>query len=253
MNKLVELYHISDDIQNSKSFIQNGALPIGKAIGGQTGGFFCFANSHCLNGYIRHKETHLRNFKNDGGLIVNVEVPLDTVKYPNWQFDVANTFCMGDLIVDWDKFIKDMGSFPVQYANGEIKEIVFYGTYYDTEDELYLCFYNKKTKQKFEMSPNGGYGQSSFICQALIDTLCQKSPEFLADYNRCLQHHIKNKGGDAIKYTGHTPLPVSAITQFTVNGRGEMLTNRQIYPNAKFIDKHQNCQNRPQQYQNQHT
>ncbi len=239
----VEFFHVARNVGTAVSFKHDGAMPIGKGVGGQSDGFYCSTNLQSAKGIIRFISKGVQIIDDDGiyeliepfspkgGLLVSVRVPLEDIKYPVWQIDTETNSVLENLIAAHSDVAIGVGEFSFMNVPGKKETIRLLrqsGTnkfYFEAKYQNYLVTLDLKEPDLGNNNSNG----SGFI-QALIDAMCQQSQKFLQEYNRLLRRcAINHKEHTAIKYTGKKSLPVSGLIWIKPDKEGNF-TQKQLYP-----------------------
>ena len=224
-NDTITFYHASANLQDSESFIKEGAKPIGKGKGGQTDGFFAWTQAVGI--FYR-----LLLFNIDKGLVVRVQEKKGNITYPVWQLDTESDMgCLFKDIMDYTPFFEkhahdlnipvpdgaDAGTEMVKITSMHLlkKEFAYYhqnnvilkGITRENEKVYYnLPLYHSQVGKNFM----GGAEETGFR-QIFVDYLCQNCPGYQEKYNQHMHKCIVGDMAHAIKYTAEKPLPVYAI------------------------------------------
>ncbi|MBR5130880.1 MAG: hypothetical protein IKV03_06645 [Alphaproteobacteria bacterium] len=223
-DNVISFYHISQNLSDLESFIKNGAQAIGKGVGGQTDGFYCWTKKE---GFF----SRLFALKKNEGLLITVKENKQNFTYPLWQLDTEGN--MGGLFKNIQTYVpfleknannlniktqndllSDMQTITsMQYSRDTLPHyyqdnIIFKGISKDGEKtQKTIPVYNSDPDKQYWC---GGIYSAGFR-QILVDYLCQNHPQFKEEYNRhmlnCLQDTNKNI---AIKYTGTSPLKIDS-------------------------------------------
>ena len=201
------LWHTANNSDSLKSFLDKGALPVGKGEGGQTDGFYAWnkkeaATSHFQN--FLHKESA------GEGLLVGVAVDPSEITYPRWQFDLELSRELNPLFFKYKDQIGQIQN--LEYMEDGKKKTIssMRPTFRATEDNCVIQF--KENHRLFSLAvgqDNGIRGVNVF--QALVDTMCE-NPEFRQDYDKLLRDSLQKSERLAIKYCGKEALPVAEVS-----------------------------------------
>lgn len=226
----VSFYHFSAHSEAKESFIKEGAQPIGKGLGGQTDGFYCWTKETGI--FLR-----LFHLKTPEGLIVCVNENKKNIKYPTWQLDTEGS--MNGLfhnLEKYDSFLKENAhhlninvSEDVKTNLKTITDIQFKREYYTDNYCNYAVFkgLDQEGNKTYETIPlyhsnldkeewDGGINTAG-LRQILVDYLCQNNPDFQNQYNDHLLKTLEHRSSQAIKHTAAKALPVHNIQKITVS------------------------------------
>ena len=199
----ITFWHISDNPEALKSFLNNGAQAIGKGYGGQTTGFYVWNRKE-------NAVSHLTDFLGEGkaieGLLIGVTLDKDKLTYPNWQFDVEQAKKLNSLFFKYKESISEIKNLDYIDDDGT-KRIIdsIKISRFATEQKCNLIFKSSFSRTNMSIG-DSGIRVAEF--QALIDTLC-KNPKFREDYNKLLQESATTSKRLALKYCGKEHLPVN--------------------------------------------
>ncbi len=228
----VTLWHTTNDADTLKSFLDEGAKPIGTGQGGQTGGFFVWSKKKEA---VSHFTDYLSEGTTGDGLIIGTEVSKKELVYPNWQFDLELAAALNPVLFKYKDQITDIKN--LEYLEDGGKKIIpaFTTLGYTRKDNCAL--------RRVERVVNGislgkkleGPGDSGIvnvnIWQAIIDKMCE-NPDFRKDYNKCLQaaasHPSKNF---ALKYCGEKPLQIDEVFHIQKDETGKV-TETPLYTSS---------------------
>jgi len=223
----VEFYHVSDDVNSMNDFLNNGARTIGKGVGGQETGFYVWPTRKQAETHITFKDTYGRNkdfyrsdFSQNGGLLVGVRVPKQSIQYPDWQIDYEGTEILIPLFAKYQDDILNTKLFTVQTDDG-IKHCSIVGSNPHEEPGRSFKYrsLNSNDAGFFFLLSDGGTIYTPYI-QGLCDALCKRNPEFQKDYNILLKK-VSHSGKAALKYTGEEPLSVSYLSLIKGDQKGK--------------------------------
>ncbi len=217
----ITLWHTSRDVDVLKSFLDEGAKPTGKGLGGQKSGFYVWSKKRSA---ISHFTDALYEDVSGEGLIIGTKVKKSEIMYPNWQFDIELAAVLNPLLfkyINQITKIKDL----VYLENGEkriIPQIATVTTTSKEECNLQCIKANGKPGYFLDGPHTGGDTYHLNVWQALIDELC-KNADFCKDYNRYLQvaatHPTKSF---ALKYCGKEPLPIDEVSHIQKDAEGNV-------------------------------
>ena len=203
----VVLWHLSSDRQALKSFLDNGAKPIGIGQGGQTGGFFVW---NTKENALSHFKDFLFKDKAAEALLIGVCVDKKAVAYPVWQFDLEIAKALNSLFFKYKDQIQSIKNLSYRDAQGELKTIAaIKPTIHMTEKECAFQF--KENHRVFSLAVGNDNGLRGVdIFQAIVDTMC-RNPIFKKDYDALLLRSITTADRVAVKYCGQKALPVDEV------------------------------------------
>jgi len=237
----VSFYHFSSNLEAKDSFIKEGAKPIGKGVGGQTDGFYCWTKECGIFSRLFHLNT-------SEGLIVCVKENKKNIKYPDWQLDTEGS--MNGLFHNFEKYdsflkenahhlnihVPDEASPKLRIITGIrfrqdnyeydcYKSAIFEGLSQDgckiqTQIPLY---HSNLDKDRWD----GGI-YTAGLRQILVDYLCQNNPHFQKQYNEHLLKTLEHHSSHAIKHTTNKELPVHSIQKITLSDNLD-ITRKTIY------------------------
>ncbi len=241
MTKEVESYHVGNDVKSAVSFLRDGILPAGKGVGGQSSGFYAFAS-------LEQAQKHIKFKKNDdyaprGGLLVTARVPLKDIQYPNWQFDLEASPCLMELAYKWRDEIVGLGEFSCADENGKMgRFLVRKVTDYDSFSVKVFPEKPGEWTTFVGLSTEGDDVSYRYVLQHIFDTMCERYPACVQEYNEMLKAVALNPGySGAFKYTGKEPLRPSRLHWLNV-GNGGAFIQRQIYPSRRTMSEPEKAQ-----------
>lgn len=248
----VFFYHFSQNMSDLDSFIKNGAQPIGKGVGGQTDGFYCWTKE---NGFL----SRLLTLNKSEGLLITIKEHKVNLSYPLWQLDTEGD--MGGLFKNTQAYapfleknaqnlnikmpdnvsshlqtITGMHYNRIPDSNGYQDEVIFTGISKTGEREKHIVpvYHSNPNKNGW----HGGFGTAG-LRQILVDYLCQNHPQFKEEYNKHMLNCIQNNKGklaEAIKYTGQAPLKIFSAKEVGFD-KNNQLFEKKLYsaPNNQKI------------------
>lgn len=237
----VSFYHFSARSEAKESFIKEGAKPIGKGVGGQTDGFYCWTKEAGIFSRLFH-------LKESEGLIVCVHENKKNITYPMWQLDTEGS--MNGLFHNFEKydsFLKENAhhlninvSEDVKTNLKTITDIQFKRERYAYSHCDYAVFkgLDQAGSKTYQMIPlyhsnldkegwDGGINTAG-LRQILVDYLCQNNPDFLKQYNQHLLKTLEHQSSHAVKHTADKALPVHSIQKITLSDNLD-ITRKTIY------------------------
>ena len=227
---MLTFYHLSGQLNNTDSFIKEGAKPTGKGVGGQTDGFYCWTTKGGLF-------SRLFALKKDKGLLVCVQANKKNFTYPLWQLDTEDH--MGGLFKNIHKYtsflekkathlnietpdnilvnmktITDFQYSRESYPHYYQDNVIVHGRSQTGEPSQYTVPLYNSNPDKTRWT-NGIYAAG--LRQLFVDYLCQNCPEFKEEYNNHMHECLQKQSAYAIKYTGTQPLPIHTIHQVGID------------------------------------
>lgn len=212
----ITVWHASAHPNELKNFLDNGARPIGKGLGGQSDGFYVWNKKEEA---VSHFSDFLSVDKG-AGLLIGVTVDKQALTYPNWQFDVEEASALNPLFFKYKELIVSIKN--LDYFDKDQKKTIKFikPTPYATEQRFILHFRTSHGCRSVTIGDCATLGLAEL--QALIDKLCENT-KFRQDYNHLLQTHITGSKRLALKYCGQKPLPVDKVVHIQKDAQGKII------------------------------
>lgn len=199
-----EFFHGSYNIQYLKSFVHNGAQPIGCGEGGQEQGFYVFESKKLAINHLYFLKNNKKRLSDQGGMIVGIKIKEEDLKYPDWQFDYE---ALADVSPLLEKYAASVIKTLLQIETQTLKILSARKTPRFGRFEVH---YKQKGKLIQKMISPVDPGNTGFIgvWQKTFDALCNNNPSFKKDYDDLLlDSPLACK-----KYTGFYSLPISYLS-----------------------------------------
>ena len=202
-NKII-LWHTSRNSERLRSYLNEGALPTGKGLGGQKDGFYVWNNKESA---ISHFNEFL--YKNEAGnwLLIGIEVDKDSITYPDWQFDMELSKELNPLLFKYHDKITAIKNLEYKNTKGEERKITSFSlSRYATKENCLLRCWDGDSSTCLAIGDNNGT-MCVDMFQALIDKLCE-DPDFKKEHDKLLQDSIISANRLALKYCGKKTLSI---------------------------------------------
>ncbi len=226
------LWHTSRDSESLRSYLNEGALPTGRGLGGQKDGFYVWNNKESA---ISHFDEFLYKNETGNGLLIGVKVDKDNITYPDWQFDMELSKELNSLFFKYKDTISQIKDLEYKDQKGQNQIIKSFS----------LSRFATKENCLFKISGYDGWSSSCLaigddngiigvdMWQSLADRMC-KNPEFRKDYNKLLQESTTTSKRLALKYCGKDPLAVDEAIHIQKDEKG-IVTETPLYTSS--LDK----------------
>ena len=214
----ITLWHVSQDADALKSFLNNGAQAIGTGRGGQTNGFYVWSKKE---GAVSHFSDFLSEGTTGDSLLISVSTHIKKMTYPDWQFDIEGAQLLNPLLFKYKEQIKNLKN--LEYLDGDGKQCIIRSistTNYTTQNNCSFSF--RCYPSRFTTQVIGDAGLNVDLFQAVIDKMCE-DPNFLKDYNELLQQSAASSEHLALKYCGRSPLPINEAIYIQKDEKGKVI------------------------------